>query len=84
MSKGPHLAHIDRNETMRIADARAFYVSRFSWSHARLRKITRRMAKDGLLTLVASPKDGFYYRTPMAVEREAKDQFTLKPDPVVL
>lgn len=69
---------------MRIADARAFYVSRYSWSHERLRKITRRMAKDGRLVLVTNAKDGFYYRTPMAVEREAKQPFALQGDPVVI
>jgi hypothetical protein len=85
VSKGQqHLATISRQEIVQIAEARAFYVSRYSWSHSRLRKVTRRMMKDGLLTLVASPKDGFYYRTPEAAEREAKKQFTLQSDPVVL
>lgn len=37
------------------------FVSKYSCSHSRLRKITRRMCKDGKITMKSMLKDGFIY-----------------------
>lgn len=40
-----------------------FYVRRYAWSQANLRKKCRRMAKDGKLVVEWRDKGGFFYRT---------------------
>lgn len=64
-----------------IANEREFFVNRFGERHEKLRKLTRRMCKDGKLRLVNRTTRGFTYTTPEAahfarVERE----FKLEPD----
>lgn len=50
-------------QILKIAATRDFRVSKYAWSHDGLRKLTRRMCKDGKLTMVAKDGDGFTYRT---------------------
>lgn len=37
-------------------------VHKYSYSHEKLRKKTKRICKDGVLTMVKQDKDKFYYR----------------------
>lgn len=50
-------------QVLKLAAKRDFRVSRFAWSHDGLRKLTRRMCKDGKLRMVQQDSDGFTYRT---------------------
>ena len=38
------------------------FVSKYSYSHEKLRQKTRRMCKDGVLVMVQQDKDKFYYK----------------------
>ncbi|KNC11561.1 hypothetical protein AC790_13410 [Pantoea sp. RIT-PI-b] len=50
------------NHIHRIIDERGFiFVHRYAWSHSAMRKVTRRMCKDGILLKVAEDRDGFKY-----------------------
>lgn len=51
-------------EILAVAARRDFVVNKYRWSHASLRKKTRRMAADGKLEMVMYDGQQFYYRTP--------------------
>jgi hypothetical protein len=51
-----------KGEVLQLASQRDFFVHRYSWSADRLRKMTRRMCKDGELVMVRRDQNGFYYR----------------------
>lgn len=38
------------------------FVSKYSYSHEKLRKKTKRLCKDGVLVMVQQDKDKFYYK----------------------
>lgn len=50
-------------EILAVAAHRDFVVSKYRWSHASLRKKTRRMVADGKLFMVLFDGRQFYYRT---------------------
>ena len=60
------------NHIHRIIDERGFiFVHRYAWSHSAMRKVTRRMCKDGVLLKVAEDRDGFkYIRAQQGVTNE--------------
>ena len=51
-------------EILDIAAQREFAVHKYSWAQQNVRKMTRRLCKDGKLAMVASDGTHFYYRTP--------------------
>jgi hypothetical protein len=55
-------------EILTIATHRDFTVHKYNYRHEKLRKLTRRMAQDGKLTMVMYDGKQFYYRTPSAVD----------------
>lgn len=42
--------------------AKGIRVSKYNYSHEKLRKKTRRMCKDGKLTMTMQDKEFFYYK----------------------
>ncbi len=42
-------------------ERKSIFVHRYAWGHSNLRKITRRMCKDGLLVKIGEDKEGFRY-----------------------
>lgn len=68
-------------QILAIAAEREFYVQRFGERHEKLRKLTRRMQKDGKLRLVKRTTRGFNYTTPEAAYFDRVEQeFALQPD----
>jgi hypothetical protein len=55
---------LTENEVLLIAGRRDLVVHKYRDSHAKLRKLTRRMCKDGKLVMVMYDGRQFYYRTP--------------------
>jgi hypothetical protein len=55
---------LTRAEILLIASQRNLTVHKYRWGHDKLRKLTRRMAKDGLLVMVLFDGRNFHYRTP--------------------
>jgi hypothetical protein len=51
-------------EILAIARRSEFMVWTYRWRHEKLRKLTRRMCKDGKLVMVMRNRDQFFYRTP--------------------
>lgn len=51
-------------EVLEIAQRRDFCVHKYRYGHEALRKLTRRMCKDGKLVMVLFDGKQFYYRTP--------------------
>lgn len=49
-------------EEILIKARNGLFVSKYSYNHESLRKKTRRLLKEGLLKLIESNKDGFYYK----------------------
>ena len=46
-----------------IAKAKTgLFVSKYSYSHEKLRQKTKRLCKDGVLVMVQQDKDKFYYK----------------------
>lgn len=68
-------------QILAIANERSFHVQRFGERHEKLRKLTRRMLKDGKLRLVKRTSRGFDYTTPEAAYYDRVEQeFALQPD----
>lgn len=68
-------------QILAIAHEREFYVQRFGYRHEKLRKLTRRMCKDGKLKLVNRTSRGFTYSTPESLYFDrAEREFILEPD----
>lgn len=53
---------LTEDQIIEIAKKKLFYVSKYLWRFAGLRKKTRRMHKDGKLTLVEINSTDFVYR----------------------
>ncbi|MNG00788.1 hypothetical protein D3C85_693490 [compost metagenome] len=51
-----------------------FFVSRYSWSHEKLRKKARRMCKDGLIYVEFQNKDGWFYKLRLQPLSHGSDQ----------
>lgn len=51
-------------EILIIASRTEFCVPKYSYRHEKLRKLTRRMCKDGKLVLALGNSKQFFYRTP--------------------
>lgn len=51
-----------KDRVLNIAKNQDFYVHMFSWGHSNLRKLTRRMYKDGLLIRKQNIWKSFVYR----------------------
>lgn len=54
---------LSKEQVLEMAAKKSFIVNRYSYSHEKLRKMCRRMAKDGLLKLICQDSNGFVYRT---------------------
>lgn len=52
-----------RARILEIAEHHDFTVHCYSWSASNTRRLTRRMAADGLLVMVMRTKTHFHYRT---------------------
>lgn len=76
---------LTEDQILAIAHTQSFYVQRFGTRHEKLRKLTRRMQKDGKLTLVNRTSHGFNYttRAPLGYGlAERLEIFELTPDPL--
>lgn len=70
-------------QILAIADDREFFVHKYGERHEKLRKLTRRMCKDGKITLVQSNSRGFNYLSPRLAQLSmAIDEFLLTSDPL--
>ncbi len=50
------------NHVNRIIDEQGYiFVHRYAWSHSNMRRVTRRMCKEGLLVKVVDNDAGFKY-----------------------
>lgn len=54
--------NLSREDILKICADREFFVSRYRWSHDRLRKKCRRMRGEGLIMIARQDRDGWYYR----------------------
>jgi hypothetical protein len=59
-----HAGDLTEEEVLIVARQRELVVHKYRDSHEKLRKLTRRMAKDGKLVMVLFDGRQFYYRTP--------------------
>jgi DNA-binding transcriptional regulator PaaX len=48
---------------LKLAKHEEFFVHKYAHKASAIRKKTRRMCKDGLLVMVRSDRDHFYYRS---------------------
>lgn len=68
-------------QILAIANEREFFVHRFGYRHEKLRKLTRRMCKDGKLRMVNRTSRGFTYSTPESLHFDrVVREFTLESD----
>lgn len=54
----------NKQRVLEIAEHHDFHVHIYSWSAANMRKLTRRMLKDGELVCVLTTRTHRHYRTP--------------------
>lgn len=54
---------ISKEQILDIAARKDFIVDRYAYRHDKVRRLCRRMAKDGELVLISQDKQGFTYRT---------------------
>jgi hypothetical protein len=61
-------------QILEIASSGIFYVNKYSYSAEKVRKLTRRMCKDGKLTMVMFDGKYFHYRKSKGYECHTRPQ----------
>lgn len=61
-------------DILRIASRTEYRVSKYAWSQEQLRKLTRRMGKDGKLVLMGFDGTHFCYRTSASQGAQTKKE----------